>query len=449
VTDDVDMTVIYGHREMDETHAFDNDGGVLVGEHVASAIGEHYDNAEVRLSGKMDFADWVVGAFYFDAFGYFHATNYSAVGSAVRAVDTTYEPNSKAVFANATLHPFDFPLSLTLGGRYSWDHKFVDYSNYNDVPPHPNSSDIIFQVTPRQKKFSWKLGLDYQPTDTILLYASAATGNSLPGYNARPLQPSQVTQFDGNDDRAYELGAKLDLFDRRARFNLAAFYTDFNNRPTGIGGAEALLDPNTGNPAVGNQQLEPLPGGPAGSTRCSTTPVAAGTGIVCLGRTYYVNQPATIRGAEFEYTLNPIDGLLINGAVGWSKFKSPDILARTVNRRQGNPFWTANAGIQYEIPVPALSGSITPRADWQFQSSEVISGTSTKFNALNGARSIVNARLTYENDPYDFTVAAGVTNLFDKFYYLNWFDYQAFGRPNAEAQPGQPRQWYLEIGKRF
>ena len=61
----------------------------------------------------------------------------------------------------------------------------------------------------------------------------------------------------------------------------------------------------------------------------------------------------------------------------------------------------------------------------------------------------VNARVTYENEEYDFTVAAGVTNLFDKFYYLNWFDYQAFGRPNTQAQPGAPQQWYLTVSKRF
>ncbi len=449
LTPELDLTMIYGHREMDETHSFDNDGGVLVGEHVASAIGEHYDNAEIRLAGHYDWADFVLGAFYFDAFGYFHATNYSVVGSAVRAVDTTYEPNSKAVFANTTLHPFEFPLSIVLGGRYSWDKKHVDYTNYNDVPPHPNSSDIIFQVVPQQDKFTWKVGLNYDVNEHAMVYASVATGNSLPGYNPRPLQPSHVVQFDGNDNLAYELGAKLDLFDRRARFNAAVFYTDFNNRPTGIGGADALIDPNTGQPAVGNQQLIPLEGGPDGSTRCSPTTVPAGTGIVCLTRTYYVNVPATVRGAELEYTIEPIDRLTINGSVGWSKFKSPDIAARTVNRRQFNPFWTANAGIAYEIPAEALQGSFTPRIDWAYQSSEVISGTSTKYNDLNGARSIVNARLTYDNDEYDFTVAAGVTNLFDKFYYLNWFDYQAFGRPNTQAQPGAPRQWYLTVSKRF
>jgi iron complex outermembrane receptor protein len=42
-----------------------------------------------------------------------------------------------------------------------------------------------------------------------------------------------------------------------------------------------------------------------------------------------------------------------------------------------------------------------------------------------------------------------VTNLFDKFYYLNFFDYQLFGWPQTEAQPAQPRQWYLTLSKKF
>jgi iron complex outermembrane receptor protein len=453
-TDEIDVTAIVGYRKMDEHHAFDNDNGPLTREQVASEIGEKYTTAELRLSGQMDMIDWVVGAFYFDAYGYFHATNYSQVNATLKTLVTTYEPNSKAFYGNATIRPFGERLGIVLGARYSWDHKFVDYSNLTDTGPHPNPGDLTFQVDPTQQKFSWKLGLNYQLGNTTLVYASAATGNSLPGYNARPLQPSQVAQFDGNDDIAYEIGAKLDLFDRKLRLNIAAFYTDFNNRPTGVGGAEALIDTATGRNAVGNQVLIPLEGGPAGSTRCRTTvqtpaEAAAGPGISCINRNYYVNQPATVRGFEVEYTIAPTDGLMINGAVGWSKFLSPEIKARTVNRRQGNPFWTANAGIQYRIPADMLTGSITPRLDWSYESSQVISGTSTKYNYLNKARSVFNARLTYENEPYDFTVAVGATNLFNKFYYLNWFDYQANGSPETVAQPAAPRQWFVNFAKKF
>jgi iron complex outermembrane receptor protein len=454
VTDKIDLTAILGYRKMDEHHGFDNDGGPLVVEQVLSNIGEKYTNAELRLSGREHWIDWVVGAFYFDAYGYFHATNYSVANASLKTLVTTYQPNSKAAFANATLHPFGDKLSFVAGVRYGADHKFVNYSNLTDITPHPNAADTIFQVTPAQKKVQWKGGVNYQVTNTMLVYASAASGNQLPGYNTRPLQPSQVAQFGSNDDIAYELGAKVDLFDRHVRLNAAAFYTNFKNRPTGIGGSEALLNTVTGLPAVGNQVLIPLPGGPAGSTTCRATvqtaaEAAAGPGIQCLGRTYYVNEPAKIRGVELEYTINPVSGVTVNGSVGYSKFTSPDISARTVNRRQGNPFWTANAGAQYEIQTGLLHGTVTPRLDWTYESSQVISGTSTKYNSLLLGRSTFNGRISYDNHDHDFSIAAGATNLFNKFYYVNFFDYQALGVPQTEAQPAPPRQWYLSFSKKF
>jgi iron complex outermembrane receptor protein len=451
LTSDIDLTLIYGHRDLDETHAFDNDGSPLVAEHVQSWIGDHYDNAELRLSGSKEWIDWVAGVFYFDAFGYFHATNYSNPQNSVRSVDTTYEPNSRAVFANTTLRPFsDRRLAFVLGARYSEDHKYVVYSNYSDIPPHPSGSDYTFIVDPKQDKFSWKLGTNYEFTEDFLAYASVATGNSLPGYNARPLQKTQIFQTVGNDNRSYEIGAKFDLFDKRLRLNAAAFYTDWIKRAGTIGGAEPTLDANTGLPLPGNQQLEPLPGGPEGSTRCSTTTVAAGTGIVCLSRAYPIAAPGgNSRGFELEYTATPIHGLLINGSVGWSKFMSPTIKASTVHKRQPNPFWTANAGVQYAFETPVLAGSITPRLDWSYQSSEITNANGTKYDALTGARSVFNTRITYDNNDRDFSAAFGVTNLFDKFYYLNFFDYQLFGWPQTEAQPAQPRQWYLTLSKKF
>jgi len=449
LTDRVDMTLIYGHREMDETHAFDNDGSPLVAEHVQSWIGNRYDNAELRLSGSEQWIDWVAGLFYFDAFGYFHATNYSQPQNSVRAVDTTYEPNSKAAFANVTLRPFaDRRLGIVLGARYSKDHKYVVYSNHSDI--QPSGSDYAFTVDPRQKKFSWKVGLNYELSDNLLTYASVATGNSLPGYNARPLQKTQIFQTVGNDNRAYEIGAKYDLFDNRLRLNAAVFYTDWIKRPGTVSGAEATLDPETGEPIPGNQQLEPLPDGPPGSTRCSATTVPEGTGIVCLARAFPITAPGgTSRGFELEYTATPVYGLLINGSVGWSRFMSPTIRAGSVHQRQPNPHWTANSGIQYTIPVPALSGRITPRLDWSYQSSEIVSANSNKYDSLTKGRSLFNTRLTYEADGGGFSAAFGVTNLFNKFYYLNWFDYQLFGWAQTEAQPGAPRQWYLTLSKKF
>ncbi len=107
-----------------------------------------------------------------------------------------------------------------------------------------------------------------------------------------------------------------------------------------------------------------------------------------------------------------------------------------MNRRQSNPFWTANAGIQYAFQGEALGGPITPRLDWTYESSQIVSGTSTRYNSLLPARSVFNGRVSYDNTARDFTVSAGVTNLFDKLYWVNVFDYQGLGYPQTDAQPG-------------
>src|SRR5690606_20174627 len=286
-------------------------------------------------------------------------------------------------------------LSFTGGLRYSDDKKVVSLSNL--VEDTPNPGDIEFDVTPAAEVLSWKAGVNFEATPDILLYASAATGYTLPGYNARPQQPSQVAQFDGNENIAYELGAKLDLFDRRLRLNIAGFYTDFSKRPLAIGGQEILLDAQ-GNPTPGNQVLVPLPDGPEGSTTCRPrTPQEIADnvpGSSCITRIFYTNTPAEILGFEAEATAEPIDGLLFNAAVGYRDFSSPDVDNRAVNPRQAEPFWTANAGVQYTIEGMPLDGTLTPRVDWSYQGSRAPSTVTTAWN--QPGYSLVNARLTYD-----------------------------------------------------
>ena len=446
VSDDINFLAVFSHRELDSTQTYDDDGSPLALTQRLNRNTESYWTAEARLSGQSSFIDWVAGAFYFKADGRQSGLFISPSGGQLRTIDSEFDPTSKAVFANVTVRPFGEKLGLNVGARYSDDKKVVNFSNLVDTTPSP-AQDTVFSIIPAQKRVDWKAGVNYQATPDALFYASAASGNSLPGFNSRPTQRTQIYQLDGNENIAYELGTKLDLFDRRLRLNVAAFYTDFKNRPTTISGAEALIDAN-GNPLPGNRTLEPLPGGPPGSTICGAV-LPTNTGVLCSARTYPRNQPATVRGFEAEYTINPIDGLLINGSVGWSKLKADDLSARSVNQRQNNPFWTANSGIQYTHPIDSLHGTITPRLDWTYESSQVFSTLSTTLNYLLEARSIFNVRVTYENEEYDYSVSAGATNFFDKAYYINVFDSQALGAPYQQAQPAAPRQWYLTVAKRF
>jgi len=449
LTDEIDVTSIVGYRYLDERHVYQKDGTPLMTEMTTNDVTNEYFTAEVRLSGQMEWIDWIVGAFYFEAEGTQHAVVDQPRTGLIRYLNNTFDPVSKAVYANATLRPFgDNGLSFTGGLRYSDDRKVVSISNL--LEDTPNAGDILFDVTPQAEVVSWKAGVNYEVTPDMLVYASAATGYTLPGFNARPQQVSQIAQFDGNKNIAYELGAKLDLFDRRLRLNLAGFYTDFSQRPQTLAGQEILLDAN-GNNSPGNSVVIPLPNGPDGATTCRARTAAEVTanvaGFSCITRSYYINTPAEIYGFEAEASAEPVDNLVLNGSLGYHKFTSPDIEARLINARQAEPFWSANAGIQYTIENAPLDGTITPRVDWSYQGSTAPSQRTTAWN--QPGYSLVNARLTYALPEQGLSVSAGVTNLFDVLHYDNYFILQDSGQSNVQGQPGNPREWYVTLSKSF
>lgn len=448
LTGQIDLTAIVGYRSLDERHIYQKDGTPLMTEMTTNDVTNDYVSGELRLSGQMNWIDWIVGAFYYEADGFQHAVVDQPRTGLIRYLNNSFKPVSKAVYANATVRPFDNGLSITGGLRYSDDKKVVSLSNL--VEDTPNPTDIQFDVAPQATVLSWKLGLNYELGNDMLLYASAATGYTLPGYNARPQQPSQIAQFDGNENVAYEIGAKIDLFDRRLRLNIAGFYTDFSKRPLALAGQEILLDVN-GNPTAGNQVVIPLPEGPDGSTTCrvrTAQEVASNVpGYSCITRSFYKNTPANIKGFEAEMTAEPIDDLVLNGALGYHKFSSPDVDRRAINPRQPEPFWSASAGLQYTIEGAPLGGTITPRVDWSYQGSTAPSTRTTAWN--QPGYSLVNARLTYALRDEGFSLALGVTNLFDQLHYDNYFILQDSGQSNVQGQPNAPRQWYLTLSKDF
>src|SRR3546814_11146952 len=60
-------------------------------------------------------------------------------------------------------------------------------------------------------------------------YASYARGFKSGGFNGQASAPDETVGFDPEIADNFEIGAKLDLFDRRLRLNVAAFYVKFND----------------------------------------------------------------------------------------------------------------------------------------------------------------------------------------------------------------------------
>jgi len=453
IDDDIDLTLVGGYREFKAVYPYDVDGTPLGLENDASAASTSSYTGELRISGKKGWIDWVTGLFYYRGTERLEVAVSTPWGGVQLFQHNRFKPESKAAYANVTVRPLS-GLSLTAGARYSDDRKPVSFmavldgTNANSTSlTIASAGNTIFDLGIGDKHADWKLGANYQITDHTLVYASASTGSRLPGFNTRPLQANQAVQYPGDKTQAYELGIKTDLFDRRLRFNGAFFYTDYKQRTISINGQEYQLDAN-GNRIPGGFVVVDSPSAP-GVTVCQSAP--SGTqGYACVGRTFFVNAPGKVKGVEGEIEFNPIDELMINGSFGYSKFTAPDLEARPANanhRLNNIPEWTANAGIQYKISVPGLQGDITPRLDWFYQGSIVYSPTLTAYN--QPGYSLFNGRITYTNDEHQFNVAIGVTNIFNKFYYRNFFIYQDLGYPSINGQPAPPREWLLTVGKKF
>lgn len=453
LTDAIDLVAIGGYRNVATQYFNDIDGSPLKLETNQNAVKQDDYTAELRLTGTSDAIDWVAGLFYYTASGLHQSVASSVWNNTQRFQNTRYEPDAKAVYLNTVIRPVD-RVSITLGGRYSDDKKDVIFRNLldgtqpGDTEFVPNlASSAVFDVTPADKRYDYKAGVDYQWTEDTMVYLSTATGFRLPGFNARPFQPSQITQYDGEEIQTYELGVKTDLFDNSLRLNATAFYTDYKTRIQAVAGQEYRLDDN-GQPIPGDMvQVDAAAG--QGVTACEPAPDGT-PGFECIGRNFYINFPGEVKGFEAEFEAAPISGLLITGSVGYAKFSSADLdaLPDTSNKRlRFIPDWTASGGIQYEFLASVLGGSITPRLDWFYQGAIVHSVRNKGYN--QEGFSLFNSRITYKNDQHDFTVSVGATNLFDKTYYRNYFIFSDFGYPFDSAQPGAPREWYLTVGKKF
>ena len=87
-----------------------------------------------------------------------------------------------------------------------------------------------------ENNVTWSANLQWNASDRVMLYATGSTGFKAGGFNSfytgaaggRGASPADA-DFEGEDALSFEVGAKTSILDGAATFNIAAFYTDYNN----------------------------------------------------------------------------------------------------------------------------------------------------------------------------------------------------------------------------
>ncbi|WP_380878539.1 TonB-dependent receptor [Sphingomonas sp. DBB INV C78] len=238
----------------------------------------HQFSQELRGAGKIgDSFDYVAGLYYFDS--KYRLVQDTLVFGQASTQDTTGKSESYAAFADFNWEIFD-RVRLSGGGRWTHDKK----ENINPLlaPGGVSASESWSKFTP-------KIGLDYRPTDELMVYASWSRGYRSGGFNGRGQTiGSATTPYDPETVDAYEVGLKSEFWDRRVSLNVAAFYTDYKD--------------------IQQSSTVPLTVPPFNETIVTN---AAG---------------AKIKGIEADLTVKPADGLILRSSLGYTDSKFEDFI---------------------------------------------------------------------------------------------------------------------------
>jgi iron complex outermembrane receptor protein len=252
-TDALEIRSITAYRDLD-VEQYDN----IAGAHRPPVTGpngefsryslagfwQHQFSQELQAVGSLgDSIDYVGGVFYFketvsDDASTPKTNQWNSDGTGYTILDptltirgsrkldrkSTAHSESKAVYGQATWTPASLDaLHLTVGGRYTWDDKdgtleLID----NKLPVYAGvSGELHFETS--VNRFDPLVIVAYDLTDAVNVYGKYSTGYRAGGASSRSLS---YRSFAPEEVKAYELGLKSDLFDRRVRLNAAIYQMD-------------------------------------------------------------------------------------------------------------------------------------------------------------------------------------------------------------------------------
>ena len=205
-----------------------------------STLKDHQVTQEFQLQSHDDApVTWVGGLYLFEAQGDFDPNALQLGGPLVGPTSPIAQiithggqkTQSAAVYGQATFKLGE-ATNLTAGLRYTAEKRQLQSITegvlFNGVPIGPLGPPI--EAERSYSKPTWRLALDHKLASGPMIYVSYNRGFKSGGFNVRiPTDPP----FNPEVLDAYEAGLKSELFDRRVRLNLAAFYYDYSNIQVG------------------------------------------------------------------------------------------------------------------------------------------------------------------------------------------------------------------------
>jgi iron complex outermembrane receptor protein len=292
---------------------------------------------------------------------------------------------------------------MQLGGRWTDEEKEIAYTTRFDPFIYgafnvaittggittANIKALGIPTRQSESKFTPRFALQHQQTKDVMLYVSATNGFKSGGWNARGGDPAAILPFGIEKVWSYEAGLKGDFLDNRLRVNANAFLFD-----------------------VKNLQLVTGVTDPAGSTE----PI-------------FVTQNAgdlEVPGLEAELFADLAEGLGLFVSVGFMfspEYSNLTDISGQLSEDtdpQRTPDITANIGLNYTLPVPALGGNLFFGVEYHYQDSSYTSH-SNSMDSFQESYSTYSARAGWESEDGRWSVVAECKNCSDEVYLSSFF----------------------------
>ena len=341
------------------------------------------------------------------------------VGNHTGTLDSLYEASRYTVFDNVkttsyavfTEAKYDLTedITLTAGGRWTHDNKELDGGTrgapdfvWNTVP------GSIYVNDESWSEFTYRFGVDWKATDSILLFGTSSKGFRSGAYDVTqgnaaganlPLNPEKVF--------SHEIGIKSRWMDDRVQLNVTAFHTTYEDLQFFV----------------------------------TSTTTASGVIVSNAGE-------ATVKGIEIDLIAALSDAFTFRFQFSHQDGDSENIPAETEipegTPPQGTVPYTYIASLEYDVETANggnfnASIDVTKKEEWGLEFS-----AAPQFNSEVDA--LVNARASYEFPKGHWSVTAWVKNLLDEEivtygqdFAFPFYSFASFGAVPAVGNAGQPR----------
>jgi len=435
LTDAITFRSISAYRKDTSFTPIDFDALPAADVDVPAVYRNNQTSQEFQLLYKSDKLNGIVGFYHLAAQAStgFDVLLYTTIPGLDAYTAGDVHTNTNSIFGDFT-YDFTDRLSLSLGGRYTWDqrdsHIFkANYlggvtSEFGGNPTPFGAPATNFDGTAKFKKFTPRASLSFKVTPDQMVYASYSVGFKGGGFDPRGSGASapdtngdgvrsyqeiyNYLRFKPETVKSYEIGWKGAAFDRRLTYAIDGFYANYtdvqipgsvgaivNGVPTFIG-----ITTNAAKARIWGTEIE--------------ANAILARGFAGAGSNLYLNGTLGYIDPKYKTFIGPTGTDVSN-----------------VRVFQNTPHWTTSATLGTGLPISG--GTITASTTLSYRSLTHQFETASPFLDQKGY-SLWDANLVYSFDAGRYSIGLHGKNLTDKRYKTSGYQYiRSFidGTPNT------------------